>query len=264
MVLGIDVSAYQRSISWKAIKAAGIEFGFVKATEGTGYVNSTYKTHRRGARRNEIPIGAYHFARPDSDDGPLAEADHFLEVAAPREGDLLPVLDFERAGLPPRELARWARAWLRRVEKRIGQPPILYTYSSFWTSLVGNAKGFSRYPLWLANYGKNNGKVHPVRTVGGWPGIAVHQFTSEGRIEGYSGPLDLNRLMKGTTVDQLRLGVEPPPSPGYGPPWLLVARGDVLHEAKRLDAGFLERAVEQAKTGGVATIRGTPREPPPA
>jgi hypothetical protein len=43
-----------------------------------------------------------------------------------------------------------------------------------------------------------------------------------------------------------------------------VARGEVLHEAKRLDAGFLERAAEQARAGGAATIRGTPKEPPPA
>jgi hypothetical protein len=35
----------------------------------------------------------------------------------------------------------------------------------------------------------------------------------------------------------------------------------VLHEAKRLDAAFLERAAEQARTGGTATIRGTLREP---
>ena len=261
MVLGIDVSAYQRSISWKAIKEAGVEFGFVKATEGTGYVNSSYERHREGARRHGIPIGAYHFARPDADDGPLAEADFFLEVAAPKPGDLLPVLDFEHRGLGPRKLARWAKDWLKRVEKRIGRPPILYTYSAFWTSTVGNARGFSRYPLWLANYGVNDGTVHPVRTVGDWPSVAVHQYTSEGRIKGYGGPLDFNRLMRGRTLDELRLGEEAPPSPGYGPPWRLLAKGEVLHEAKRLDAAFAERALEQAKAGGVATIRGTLREP---
>jgi lysozyme len=259
-VLGIDVSAWQPTISWKAVKEAGIEFGFVKATEGTGYVNPTYERHRKGARRHGIPIGAYHFARPDSDDGPLAEADHFLDVAEPREGDLLPVLDLEVPGLPPRELARWARKWLRRVEKRIGEPPILYTYTSYWVSTVGNNRGFRRYPLWLANYGKNDGKVYPVRTVGGWPSIAVHQFTSEGRIPGYGGPLDLNRLRPGWTLDQLRLGAEPEPPPAYGPPWRLMAKGKVLNEGRRLDAAFLARVAEQVKAGGVATVRGTPTD----
>ena len=40
-----------------------------------------------------------------------------------------------------------------------------------------------------------------------------------------------------------------------------MAKGEVLHEAGRLDAAFLARAAEQAKSGGTATIRGTPREP---
>lgn len=261
IVLGIDISGWQKTISWKAIKEAGVEFGFIKATEGTGYVNSSYERHRKAARRQGIPVGAYHFARPDSDDGPVAEAEHFLEVATPREADLLPVLDFEHPGLPPRELARWAKLWLRHVEKRIGEPPILYTYSSFWMSTVRNARGFERYPLWLANYGKDDGKVHAVRTVGSWPSVAVHQYTSKGRIPGYGGPLDLNRLRKGWTLERLRLGAEPPPAPGFGPPWRLLARGEVLLEASRIDASFLERAAERAKTSGAVTIRGTLREP---
>ena len=261
MVLGIDVSGWQRTISWKAIKEAGVEFGFVKATEGTGYANPTYERHCKGARRHGIPVGAYHFARPDADDGPIAEADHFLEVAAPQAGDLLPVLDFEHPGLGPRKLARWAKDWLKRVEKRIGQPPILYTYSAFWTSTVANAAGFSRYPLWLANYGADDGRVHQVRRVGDWPSVAVHQYTSKGQIRGYDGHLDFNRLMRGWTLDQLRLGAEPLPAPGFGPPWQLVGKGKALHGAKRLDAAFLERAAAHAKESGVVTIRGTAREP---
>lgn len=260
-MLGIDISGWQKTISWKAIADAGVEFGFIKATQGTDYVNSAYERHRKAARRLGIPVGAYHYAEPYEEAGPIAEADFFLEMAAPRAGELLPVLDLEEGGLPPKALARWAKSWLRRVEKRIGQPPILYTYSSFWTSTVGNAPGFERYPLWLANYGKDDGKVYPVRTVGSWPSIAIHQYTSKGRIAGWNDPVDLNRLKRGWTLDQLRLGAEPPPSPGYGPPWRLMARGEVLHEGGRLDAAFLARAAEQAKAGGVATIRGTLREP---
>jgi hypothetical protein len=62
------------------------------------------------------------------------------------------------------------------------------------------------------------------------------------------------------TLERLRLGTGPAPAPGYGPPWTLVARGEVLHEARRLDSRFLERVAEQAKAGGVAIVRGTPRE----
>ncbi len=91
--------------------------------------------------------------------------------------------------------------------------------------------------------------------------MAIHQFTSKGRISGYDGHLDFNRLMRGWTLDQLRLGAEPLPAPGFGPPWQLVAKGKALHRAKRLDLAFLERVAAQAKESGVVTIRGTPREP---
>ncbi|HUG38085.1 MAG TPA: glycoside hydrolase family 25 protein [Candidatus Limnocylindrales bacterium] len=263
-MLGIDVSGHQPSISWAAVRDAGIQFGWVKATEGQTFVDGSHARHRKEARRAGVPLGAYHFARPDTDVStrdPVAEADHFLEVAPPREGDLLPVLDLETPGLSPARMARWAKAWLRRVERAIGQPPILYTYPSFWTDQMGNSPAFGRYPLWLASYGKNDGRVHPVRKVGGWTSIAVHQYTSEGRIPGFSGPLDLNRLMRGWKLDQLRLGATtPPPAPRFGQPWRIVARDEVLHEGRRLDAGFLERARDEARGRGNVTIRGTRRD----
>lgn len=262
--LGIDVSGHQPTISWAAVRDAGITFGWVKATEGTDFVDAAYERHRREARRAGIPLGAYHFARPDSNVSkldPIAEADDFLEVAEPREGDLLPVLDLETPGLSPSRMARWAKAWLGRVEEAIGAPPMLYTYPSFWTDRMADSKAFGRYPLWLASYGRNDGRVYPVRTVGGWDSIAVHQYTSEGRIEGFSGRLDLNRLRRGWTLERLTLGTTPPPvTPRFGPPWRVQARGETVHEARRLDAGFLERAREEARTRGRIGITGTRRD----
>lgn len=33
---GIDVSGYQPNINWNTVKSAGIEFAYIKVTEGTG------------------------------------------------------------------------------------------------------------------------------------------------------------------------------------------------------------------------------------
>ena len=264
MIKGIDVSGHQRSISWRAVKRAGVAFAFIKATEGVGFVDSAFERHRTDARRAGVPVGAYHFARPDTNisaQDPIAEADHFIDVAEPAEGDLLPVLDLETPGLSSAQMARWAKRFLQRVEKRIGEPPILYTFPSYWTDRMANSKAFARYPLWLASYGPDDGRVHPVRTIGGWERIAVHQYTSKGRIEGFSGQLDLNRLMRGSKLEDLTLGEAPPlPAPRFGKPWKILARSEVLHEGRRLDSGFLERAREEARGRGSVTIRGTRRD----
>ncbi|MGH3035835.1 MAG: hypothetical protein ACRDMU_01525, partial [Gaiellaceae bacterium] len=89
----------------------------------------------------------------------------------------------------------------------------------------------------------------------------VHQFTSKGRIEGFAGPLDVNRLMRGTTLDELTLGATPPvPVQRFGKPWRILARGKVLHEGGRLDAAFFERAGDEARGRGIVVIRGTRRD----
>jgi GH25 family lysozyme M1 (1,4-beta-N-acetylmuramidase) len=262
VIKGIDVSSHQPTISWRAVKRAGIDFAFVKATEGVGFVDSSFERHRSEARRAGVPVGAYHFARPDTNisaQDPIAEADHFLDVAAPGEGDLLPVLDFETPGLSSTQLGRWAKRFLRRVEQRLGEPPILYTYTSFWRDRVGDSRAFTRYPLWLANYGPNDGRPHDVSPVGGWTNIAIHQYTSEGTIPGFAGRLDLNRLL-GAELDSLKVGAAPLPAPTFGAPWSLTARGEVLHEGGRLSARFLERAGELTRERGAVTIRGTRRD----
>ena len=114
------------------MKADGITFAYVKASEGQTFVDPKYDAHVAGAKSVGIRTGAYHFARPDTDasdpeQDARAEADFFLSLAAPRSGDLLPALDLETAGLPVAQMVAWTKAWLDRVRKVIGVRPLVYT-----------------------------------------------------------------------------------------------------------------------------------------
>ena len=42
MLKGIDVSTYQGSINWSAVKASGIDFAIVKATQGRAVNSNSY------------------------------------------------------------------------------------------------------------------------------------------------------------------------------------------------------------------------------
>jgi hypothetical protein len=66
--------------------------------------------------------------------------------------------------------------------------------------------------------------------------------------------------MHGRKLEQLAPGATPPqPVTRFGQPWQILARIEVLHEGRRLDAAFLGRARE-ARGRGSVTIRGTRRD----
>ncbi|MBL0015595.1 MAG: hypothetical protein IPP17_03940 [Bacteroidetes bacterium] len=92
-IRGIDVSRYQGKIEWAKVKQAGIRFAFIKATEGTDYVDPYFAVNWDEAKDKGIARGAYHFFRPAQDG--KAQAEHFLKQVKWTKGDLPPVLDLE-------------------------------------------------------------------------------------------------------------------------------------------------------------------------
>ena len=91
-LFGIDVSHHQGTIDWNKVKAAGVQFVFLKATEGETFVDKRYAINRAGAKAVGIPCGAYHFFRPKA--SLTAQIDNFVKtVAKLQPGDLPPVLD---------------------------------------------------------------------------------------------------------------------------------------------------------------------------
>ena len=69
-VHGVDVSRFQGEIDWTRAANSGVEFAFIKATEGGDRVDPKFKDNWRATRRAGIPRGAYHFyyfCRPAKD-----------------------------------------------------------------------------------------------------------------------------------------------------------------------------------------------------
>ena len=232
---GIDVNGAKGPVDWSRVRSAGFEFAFLKATEGRTFDDERFGFNRRAAKAAGLVVGAYHYARPDNN-SPEAEAEHFLRIARPTRGELLPALDWETA--PP--TAAWALRFLRAVETAIAAAPILYTFPDFLRR-TGSFDALRRFPLWYARYGPNDGQVHPASP----PQVfrfAVHQFTSRGRAPGVAGDTDLN-LVK---LDSLRPLVYEPSGPTWQGPLDFYA-GDAL-----VSTGVLrdseDRVTPEAKT----------------
>jgi GH25 family lysozyme M1 (1,4-beta-N-acetylmuramidase) len=203
---GIDVSHWQGQPDWQAARADGVAFAFLKATEGRSLVDEQYATNLANADAAGIAVGAYHFARPDKTaTDAAAEADHFLDNANLKPRNLLPVLDLENdGGLTARQLRRWVKDWLARVEERLGVKPIIYTFPFFWRDELGNTSWFADrgYRLWIAHWGADQPKL-PANGWGGH-GWTIWQYDNCGAVAGFKGCVDRNHL-RGATVAALRI-----------------------------------------------------------
>lgn len=211
-IRGIDVSRFQGLIDWEAVGETKIEFAFVQASRGSGEdckvvprrcgPDGKYERNYESARAAGLSVGAYHrgFAsgrtRKKARADARAEARVFArQVGALGPGDLLPVLDvetpFER--LNQRRLRLWIRTWLKKVRRKLGVKPMIYTNASSWQA-TGDTTRFARrgHKLWVANFGVRSPQV-PAANWGGL-GWTVWQFTSTGAVKGIQGPVDKNRL----------------------------------------------------------------------
>ena len=186
---GIDVSHYDGNIDWASVKQSGREFAIMKASEGDGYVDPTFAQNRAGARAHGIAPGAYHFFHADLD--PIAQAEHFLQVAgAPGAGDLPLVADVETSnGQTAAVISKNVLAFLGHLQQKTGQTPMIYTSPSFFNGNMGNPQGFDAYLLWVAHW-----KVNCPNVPGTWKSWAFWQYTDSGNVPGIGGNVDLDRF----------------------------------------------------------------------
>jgi GH25 family lysozyme M1 (1,4-beta-N-acetylmuramidase) len=198
---GLDVSNWQHTVDWLQVFDAGYTFAFAKATEGTTFTDVTYPLNRGGTGGFGIRFGAYHFARPSGSSdaarvaSAIAQADHFVDVAQPRAGDLVPVLDLETTGnLSPASLQRWTQAWLDHVEARTGAKALIYTSPSFWKTRLADTTQFADdgHKLWIAHWTKAASPLLPAAAWGAqsW---SVWQWTSCQTIPGIAHCADADR-----------------------------------------------------------------------
>ena len=182
---GIDLSSHDHghfTVHWTTEVAAGSRFVYVKATEGTTYVNPSFAADYTAARAAGRYVGAYVYARPDLGN-PVGQAEHFLRNARftrdPRT--LVPFVDLEwpydgvRAGacygLTPPQLSAWIHAFVDRIQAGIGRKPMIYTNTYWWNPCTGGDTSFGGYPLDIANYTKH-GPTLPA----GWTTFALWQY----------------------------------------------------------------------------------------
>ena len=189
-VHGIDVSRFQAPIDWPTARAAGVNFAFIKATEGGDRVDPGFAGHWQGAGRAGVRRGAYHFFYFCT--SAEAQARWFLENVPRERGALPPALDLEWnpqsptcTYRPPPEVVRSeAKIFMDLVERGYGQRPVIYTDPAFFER--NELVRFAGEEVWLRATA-----AHPTDRYGvrGW---SFWQYSGTGLVPGIAGPVDLN------------------------------------------------------------------------
>jgi lysozyme len=182
-------------------KAAGITHIYLKASEGTTFVDSTYAGRKSEAKAAGATVGAYHFAGHGD---PIAEANHFLSVIrTPHAGHMRPCLDLESG-----QSATWADAFLRHLHAQLGYWPVLYGSTSTIPAIRNASSAAKACPWWRAEYGPNDGGRHALQ--GGDMGASAHQYTSVATFPGISGHTDASVFLSATGQKEMMVPVQLP------------------------------------------------------
>jgi lysozyme len=189
-VHGIDLSRFQTAVDWPTARANGVNFAFIKATEGGDLVDPMFKDHWRNAGAAGVRRGAYHFfyhCRPAAE-----QARWFIRHVPKSPGALPPVLDMEWTPFSPTCTTRRdgatiraeARIFINMVTAHYGQVPILYTSIDFFQD--NEMWKMDGVEFWLRSVA-----AHPRDLYDGhhW---TFWQYTSTGVVPGIAGKVDIN------------------------------------------------------------------------
>lgn len=196
---GIDISSHQSGLNVAALWA---DFVIVKATEDDDYVNPYMVSQANATLGASKRLGFYHFARPGD---AAAQARYFVSAVGSLRGKATLWLDWEDNAVP--QGPDWAKTFLDTVRALTGATPGIYMNGSAVNDYDWSAVA-SQYPLWYAggpdysDYGSSYSDP-AVPNVSYWGAPLIHQYTEDGRLPGYSGTLDLNRLRDRAAWDRM-------------------------------------------------------------
>ena len=182
---GIDVSHHQGAIDWAKLPAQGVDFAYIKASEGGDHRDSRFVENWRGAAAAGVRRGAYHFftlCRPGAD-----QAANFI-AAVPVDPDALaPAVDLEYMGncarlLTVEDFHAELAVYIQEVEAHYRGPVLLYLTAEFDEAYRVSAR--VDRPLWLRSL-----VFAPSFGARPW---AYWQVSNFRRLDGVSGRVDWN------------------------------------------------------------------------
>ena len=199
--LGVDVSSYQVNVDFNELAKQGVQFAYIKSTEGSSHVDPSFSEKWQAVANSGIIAGAYHYFSYQSSGA--TQAENFINTVGDLTERLIPAVDMEltpeEVKNPPEkdDVVRKLKAFLSVVEEKYNVKPLIYSRQDYYAKYL--ADDFSDYPRWITNV------FFPVWFEAGdtW---TVWQYNDRGEMAGYSGEkyIDLNVVNNKFGLDSLK------------------------------------------------------------
>ncbi|MBN2148705.1 MAG: glycoside hydrolase family 25 protein [Anaerolineales bacterium] len=149
--LGMDVSHWQGNMNFVTAAQRGIEWCYMKATQGITIIDASLKENRKKAKAVNMRFGFYHYYMPGVD--PIQQALYFADAINDDPGDLPPIVDLEETKSIPGGYAAKVRTFLSTLINCSIPFPGIYTAPAYWMQHFGPSCSWAcEFPLWIANY----------------------------------------------------------------------------------------------------------------
>ena len=189
---GIDVSKFQGSIDWNAVKADGITFAIIRCGYrgyGSGALveDSTYRQNIQGAINAGLRVGVYFYSQAINEAEAVEEASMVLSLVSGYSLPLGVYYDTESVGggranaLSAAERTACAVAFCETI-RSAGYSAGVYSYASWFYNAL-NFANISKYNIWIAQYRDTLSFSYKHN---------IWQYTGSGSVNGISKPVDMN------------------------------------------------------------------------
>lgn len=189
---GIDVSKFQGSIDWNAVKSDGITFAIIRCGYrgyGSGALveDSTYRQNIQGAINAGLRVGVYFYSQAINEAEAVEEASMVLSLVSGYSLPLGVYYDTESVGggranaLSAAERTACAVAFCETI-RSAGYSAGVYSYASWFYNAL-NFANISKYNIWIAQYRDTLSFSYKHN---------IWQYTGSGSVKGISKPVDMN------------------------------------------------------------------------
>ncbi len=188
---GIDLSYYNDTVDFSALKRAGIEYVILRAGGRTGK-DATFEKHYAAARAVGLDIGCYYYSYARTTAEALAEAAKLKEYIAGKTFEYPVYFDIEdssQKNLDKQLLMDICFAFCNSLVES-GYFPGVYCNLNWAEEILHTEQLVTWYDVWIARYNDSLPEDYYDSDFGMW------QYTEEGTVSGVGGYVDLNYCYK--------------------------------------------------------------------